>query len=589
MKESGNEESQPCSADSAETRIDHLNRKAADSVESEPDRCSEIAREALEQARRNSYRAGEAASLFCLGEASRKKENYSKALHRYAEALEIFSSLADSVQKARCLRRMGDIHYFVNNLDIAMRHYLEALRIFQDDRLSSTQPYCRLQAGHLMATIGNVLRESGDLEDALNYYRRCSEIYTSEDFSKGIPGILYNMGNVYLSQGFEEKALSTYRTVLQSALDSNDSYLETLAHNSIGSVLMPAGNLVEAEAHFRKSLDVSSRLDRKRGILSSLIKLTELERLKGCPDMALETSSKAEELSGYLSDRRSLSEVLYERTLIFRDMDRHEEALEMSLSCRSIDEELHSEKRTREIDLLRIRYETEAREMKIERLNRERTIQRKMIAGAFAGLALVTVTLASVYRNMRFRVRLNSKLENRNKALAEVCSRVERLSRTDPLTELANRRAMMELLSSEQARFNRTGRGYALIIGDIDGFKAVNDSYGHTCGDEVLKQVSSRISNVLREHDTVSRWGGEEFLFLLPETSAEGAFRAAEKARTAVSRREFIWKGKSIPLTMTFGISEGGELPVDKAIQQSDRALYRGKRNGKNQVSVCLK
>ncbi len=558
-------------------RADLLNKLAALVVKNDKDRGREISSEALELSESLGYRRGKAAALFGLGDAARTGGEYRAALGYYASSLDIFELLGDPIQQGRCLRRLGDVQFYVNNLNLSLKHYLNSLMIFEKTAEKNGSPEAKINCGHLMATIGNVLRDSGDLETSLDYYRRCHSIYIREGFTAGIPGVLYNTGNIFHSQGRHEEALDVYRQALEEAEESGDAYLVSLALNSLGSVYMARDELDTAEDHFNRSMNIAEKQDRKRGILSSRVKLVELGRLQGNLDEALDQSERAEQLAGQLEDRRSYASILKERVLIYRSRAEYKKALETNLVFQKLNEELLSEKRVREIDILRVSYETEAKEREIELLRRERIIQRRMMIGAVLGLALTGISLALVYRNVRFRIRVN-------RELADAYSRVEKLSQADSLTELANRRAMIKSLAAEQTRSSRTGRSFGLIMTDIDDFKQVNDRYGHSCGDEILVEVSKRLVQALRNQDITSRWGGEEFLLLLPETSLQSAVKVAKKTRALIEDTPFICNNVSINLTMTFGVSEGGMIPVEEAVQLADTALYRGKRTGKNCV-----
>lgn len=561
------------------SRADLLIELAALVLKSDKDRSHKISSEVLELSKKLGYRRGQASALFGLGEAARTGGEYRAALENYASSLDIFKVLGDPIQQGRCLRRLGDVQFYVNNLNLSLKHYLNSLSIFEKTAEKDGSPQAKINCGHLMATIGNVLRDSGDLEASLDYYRRCHSIYVREGFTAGIPGILYNTGNIFHSQGRLEKALDVYRHALKEAEESGDSYLTSMALNSVGSVYMARDELDAAEDHFNRSMIIAEKQDRKRGVLISMVKLLELGRLQGNFTEALDQSQRAEQLAWQLEDRRSRADILKERALIYRHREEYEKALETNLVFQKLSVELLSEQRVREIDILRVRYETEAKEREIELLRRERTVQRRMMVGAVAGLMFTGISLVLVYRNVRFRIRVN-------RELADAYSRVEKLSQIDTLTGLANRRAMMNSLAAEQTRSTRTGRSFGLIMADIDDFKQVNDRYGHACGDEILVEVSKRLEKTLRNQDITARWGGEEFLLLLPETSLHSAVKVAKKTKALIENTPFICNKTSINLTMTFGVSEGGVIPVEDAIQLADTALYRGKRTGKNTVNI---
>lgn len=162
---------------------------------------------------------------------------------------------------------------------------------------------------------------------------------------------------------------------------------------------------------------------------------------------------------------------------------------------------------------------------------------------------------------------------------------LEKAANTDPLTLLKNRRSMMELLEDEERRHNRYNTVFSILLADIDGFKKFNDEHGHGCGDFILKKISTLFNTTIRPTDSVCRWGGEEFLFLLPETNSEEAGQLAERIRLAVASEIFCFEKQNHRVTMTFGaacIKE--ENSLTKLISHADKSLYHGKNNGKNRV-----
>ena len=155
------------------------------------------------------------------------------------------------------------------------------------------------------------------------------------------------------------------------------------------------------------------------------------------------------------------------------------------------------------------------------------------------------------------------------------------MATTDPLTHLSNRRALMEVIRLEEQRLLRGRQALSFVMADIDHFKHINDSLGHEAGDEVLRQVSQVLAAGVREIDHLARWGGEEFLVVLPGTDEAEAAVVAERLRTAISARAV----RSQTVTVTFGVSEvrDGET-AEQAISRADNALYQGKRSGRNRV-----
>lgn len=158
-------------------------------------------------------------------------------------------------------------------------------------------------------------------------------------------------------------------------------------------------------------------------------------------------------------------------------------------------------------------------------------------------------------------------------------------SRVDHLTGLSNRRDILDKIKIERAKMIRNDIKCCFVLSDIDYFKRINDSYGHDFGDFVLREISRLIQESLRSQDYICRWGGEEFLLVLPDTDISGSIVVAEKIRKVVSEYQFSCNSVNISVTMTFGISEyNHKNDVDESIKIADRLLYTGKENGRNCV-----
>lgn len=167
------------------------------------------------------------------------------------------------------------------------------------------------------------------------------------------------------------------------------------------------------------------------------------------------------------------------------------------------------------------------------------------------------------------------------------------LSLTDPLTKLYNRRFLEEYFDRQVAEANRRQEPFVIIFLDIDQFKLINDTYGHELGDKVLATVARTIRNSLRQVDLMVRYGGEEFIIVLPGTNLEGGFTVAEKIRQTIASTPIkLESGETMFLTVSLGLAiyvPGSNLNVDEMIQQADEAMYQAKLMGKNQVVVWKK
>jgi diguanylate cyclase (GGDEF)-like protein len=161
----------------------------------------------------------------------------------------------------------------------------------------------------------------------------------------------------------------------------------------------------------------------------------------------------------------------------------------------------------------------------------------------------------------------------------------------DALTSLWNRGMIMELLGRELARTKREGKSAAILLGDLDHFKQVNDTYGHLAGDEVLKETARRLLSSVRSYDFVGRWGGEEFLVVLNNCDPAFSLVRAEEICKKIARNPVQTSGASIPVTMSLGLvvsQEWPPSPVEQLVHEADEALYAAKAAGRNCVKVAV-
>lgn len=200
------------------------------------------------------------------------------------------------------------------------------------------------------------------------------------------------------------------------------------------------------------------------------------------------------------------------------------------------------------------------------------------LLGAIAMMAdpLMMLAIAMIASELFYRIRREQfGLERELRTLASV----------DALTGLRNRRNLEQRIAAEVSRSRRHRRPLAVAIGDLDHFKRVNDEFGHAVGDDVLRTVGVRIRRNLRTEDLAVRWGGEEFLLLLPDTDRNSAVQVADKIRLAVSDQPVDFRDHSVPITISFGVAQlTDEDEADELVRRADEAMYRAKSLGRNRV-----
>lgn len=179
-------------------------------------------------------------------------------------------------------------------------------------------------------------------------------------------------------------------------------------------------------------------------------------------------------------------------------------------------------------------------------------------------------------------------LEQESKHIRERLKEERSKALTDALTGLPNREAYDERLMMEYERWKRYGNPMTMVVADVDHFKSINDNYGHLSGDKVLQILAKELQARLRKTDFIARFGGEEFVFLLPETDLETARSVMDKSRELISRLPFHFRDQKVAVTVSFGMVGFTEGHTPEALfEMADQALYRAKENGRNRIEVA--
>jgi len=197
--------------------------------------------------------------------------------------------------------------------------------------------------------------------------------------------------------------------------------------------------------------------------------------------------------------------------------------------------------------------------------------------------------LRAAKRIISLQTELRRKIESLRELNTELTDANRRLfdfAHHDALTGLPNRRLMVERLQQAWSEYQRRGREFAVAVLDLDHFKRVNDELGHDAGDQVLARIARVLRRQIRAEDTVARFGGEEFLILMPETGIEAAMQLAERVRSAIEREQFTEGGRSWSVTTSIGVAAASTSTTsrDELLKAADEALYEAKGAGRNRV-----
>ncbi len=217
-----------------------------------------------------------------------------------------------------------------------------------------------------------------------------------------------------------------------------------------------------------------------------------------------------------------------------------------------------------------------------------RAWQQRLWATAALALGLAGVLLIQIVSRTRRRNRL---LEDSNAVLSDQ-------SVHDPLTGAFNRRHCVALMSQQEAQISSKSRdrnysgGVGLMLLDVDHFKHINDSFGHSAGDAVLVEIAQRLLALVRQHDVVVRWGGEEFVLVLPGTSIEGMTVLAERVLKVIGGQPVLVDGKEVPVTVSAGCVSYpllADQSWEDALKVADLAMYRAKEGGRNRAMCVMR
>jgi diguanylate cyclase (GGDEF)-like protein len=179
-------------------------------------------------------------------------------------------------------------------------------------------------------------------------------------------------------------------------------------------------------------------------------------------------------------------------------------------------------------------------------------------------------------------------MDEQRKELEKANLLLNQLAIHDPLTNLYNRRHFLDLAEVEFLRSQRSGSIFSLLLMDIDQFKLVNDTHGHLTGDAVIRMVSALVLGSMRATDTVARFGGEEFIALLPDTRVAQALQLADRIRGSVASSPLHIAGKTIAVTLSIGCAQiDGDRTLIQCMERADKALYDAKAAGRDRVVVA--
>jgi len=530
-----------------------------------------------------------ARTLNTLAEAHRYLDNLVLALDYSTRALEIHKEIDDPVGFAKALLGAGIIYRHINLYEKSLKHINQAYLYYKkvNNMLGIAKTsnqmglvYTRLrqfdQAEFFYQitidlptgmveekTLASALREmavinleSGDLASAMKYAKKAYIIYKNKNLTSNISTTARIIGNIYRAQGNNNKAIEYYKESLSFARETGGKLYEIKSLTALAAILIGI-DTNEAISLLKRSLALSTEIDDKLHMLYAYREIRIAEKLRGRIEESLRYAEEEIALTNIIQNERNEDKLALEKAHL------HSHKMETELETLREKEKRHQlelEKKNNQIEIA-----AQARVISELELSKNKYAS---IALAFL-LAACLTTVLLVYRSFIASKKRNEELDY--------------LAARDPLTNCYNRRILFEVMNRDFLDLPQIEE-YCILMVDIDHFKSVNDTYGHSIGDTVLCGVAELLQANIRKSDSVARFGGEEFCIILPNTTQEQAIRIAETIRIKVEKATF----DDIPVTCSFGVTSikfKARTPSE-LIEQADLALYEAKSLGRNQVAL---
>ncbi len=425
--------------------------------------------------------------------------------------------------------------------------------------------------------IATVYNRMGDYAQAQHYFEQASKAQLAAGLQREAAVSLYNLGRTRENLGQPDGAARAYQQALEISRQIGYGRGEAYAQRGLASVHNVRGEWSQA----LERLAIADRLaaatpDARLQAQIGLVRGTALRGLKkpgesiAVLNAALATFARAEALAELGATYAALAAAQ-------ADLADWRAAYESQRRLKEVTDRLHARQLDQRFMTLKVEFDTAAREKENALLLREKAateaaLEQQQRAGQ---LKVVVITLAGLLALMLGMAAWRHRRTSRT---------MQALAMTDELTGLPNRRAVL----AELAQLLDRGRDCAVLILDIDHFKAINDRHGHLAGDEVLRAVAGVVADVLRRPMLAGRLGGEEFLLLLPELDLDAAMQVGEQVRSAVAAIDTSrwFRGPALSVSAGVAMAHPGPGGVTDALHRADEALYAAKAAGRNRVHV---
>ena len=540
-------ENRLAAAASKTEEIDALNALALELVSNNTERADSLAQRALEFSRVGDpagqpYTRGTALSLSILGEIAKQRCNYQAGLKYLLEAQSVLEISPNQEIQLLVWRDLGWIYFNIGDLPQAIEILHKALRIAREQRDPGNE-------ARILNTLGAVYGESGNKEESIKALRRALKYTDGTDENRLRCLILNNLAMTQFEIQDYTGALDSADRSLEIARQLAAPDLLATGLDTSGQIYLAMKEYVEAEGCLNQALAYY----RGEGNDPDEIKLNLARAAIG--------QARLDEAAGLLSQSLVSAEA--------RSANR------FSFQCHELLAQVCEEKG----DLLEaIEHYKKFHAIKTQVYNQD---TRRRLGNLMVSQQAETSSIdAEIYRLKNLALR--KEISDHRVAAAEM----KVLATTDALTGLLNRRHLMTLGGYAFDFARREGQPLSVLMMDVDNFKQVNDLFGHLAGDRVLIEVSAAIQAGLRKDDLLGRFGGEEFVAVLPKAGISAVQKVAERVLRKVAQRVTRVRSQDIQITLSIGIAhaEPADECLETLLERADQALYAAKRAGKNRA-----
>lgn len=518
---------------------------------------------------------------YATGFAYESIGDHQTASEYYELGLEIAYSLNDKKNIANGLINLGALAYQVRKFDQALTLFNDALTIAKDTQDHGLLGYINSELGILYGMLNQTEQSLDFYLSAKHHYQQSGKLYLAYTMLREIA-----LGYFYLEQ--YDKAIKSYQEIIANTdnLSSNEFLSLVYSGMAWAHYRKPDSNPEAAYRYMNISSEFAIGVEQVDVPILNVLDKGFLFLELGKLDEALEAAQEADRLITKYPDflqransSRALIDTLYLKAKVYYQQEMYQQAYEAQSKLIALDLQRIKSSNVDIVEDARLKYESQQQDIENKLMAQQKAVQgfklletnseiesRRWLVVILGAISVVLAWL--VWQSVK----------GQHKLLVA--------SRTDPLTGITNRRRLMEVIALSFAHARTRQWPISLVMMDVDDFKKINDRFGHQVGDKVLCHIANFSKNMKRVNDTIGRFGGEEFVAVLPETDIEQAKSFCHRLQSSLN--ETSWGVANLEeVTISFGIASvipGKSDDHQTLLKRADQQLYRAKRQGKNQV-----